>query len=64
MELAEGVGEKRWAKKLPDICLSWAHRLAAEHPLPTFTQEMRTNCTHVQTCQAQSLGLCVDTGVH
>jgi len=34
MEPIEGESGKRWAKMFPDICLSWAHRSAAELPTP------------------------------
>jgi len=57
-------GRERWVKMCPDICLSWAHRSAAELPTPKFTQDMRADFTHVQARQGWSLGLCAGNSGH
>jgi len=57
MELIEGVGGKRRAKTLRNICLLLVPSSTGEHPTPKSTQDVRPNFTHLQASQARSLGL-------
>jgi len=64
MEPIEGVGAKRQAKTLRNICLFWVHSSTGEHPAPKSTQDMRPNLTHLQAFQDRSLGLGVGNSAH
>jgi len=64
MEPIEGVGGKRRAKTFPNICFFWVHSSTGELPAPKSTQDVRANFTHLQACQAWSLGLGVGNSAH